>query len=555
MKNAKQILPVLAVLLPVSLSCTFIKERFSKDSSAGIKAPSTNISSFDPNAPLPSGGAMALRQLAEFEPSAATLVDSVEAAERSAMRKALDEVRPKSRNDADVSSASDQFSEPTQSPTSRSSLASMALLQAGQSDEGEKRIHTAEIMGGIIAYLGDIFAEVQLKKNDIKPGHEEHDGVTVDTDFDVTRGADGTTVSVLTTKTEGTRNGIRFKTETNGKVDGQQCPNSEGQVSLTVTLHLGAEANGSIYDQDLTAFVRAVVNEDARVASRTIDVIQATRHVKEGRQLYIETGQTFSREGTTDSISNYREIRTSSEVKPSDLKIRNDGLSAAYLVGVGALEATEYKWSNGGCVTIEARSPGKVAINSSNLIPVVVRHKIEKTEVPSKLDVVLKGEKSVDPTSIARTAGTLTYIAPSQNGKTATISLTATSRRGRATLDLTANTGGNSFRVSGSSNGVSFTGEICSLNKPFDIAAKFPGGTATTSFSPSDDASGSTTVSGGGGGCTHSGGGNYTISTAADGTATLKWTTADTIKCPGFSNSRTATFSLPLQPGPKLSCP
>lgn len=111
------------------------------------------------------------------------------------------------------------------------------------------------------------------------------------------------------------------------------------------------------------------------------------------------------------------------------------------------------------------------------------------------------------------------------------------------------------YRVNGQSNNVSFTGEICSLDKAFSIDAKFPGGTAKTTFSPGGAGGGTTTVSGGGNGCTHSGGGNYTVTSGAGDSPTLSWTTTDTIACPGFSNSRTATFKLPLQPATDLSCP
>lgn len=112
------------------------------------------------------------------------------------------------------------------------------------------------------------------------------------------------------------------------------------------------------------------------------------------------------------------------------------------------------------------------------------------------------------------------------------------------------------FRVAGVSNNVSFTGEICSLNKPFTLDATFPGGTATTAFAPSSNAGGATTDSGGGGGCDVSGGGNYTVALNEDGSGTLTWTTTDKTACPGgFSNSRTVTFTLPLQPAPDLACP
>jgi hypothetical protein len=110
------------------------------------------------------------------------------------------------------------------------------------------------------------------------------------------------------------------------------------------------------------------------------------------------------------------------------------------------------------------------------------------------------------------------------------------------------------YRVSGQSNNVSFSGEICSLNTPFVIDATFPGGTAKTTFTPSGEAGGTTSVSGGGGGCVHSGGGSYSVTVNQDNSASLTWTTTDKLACPGFSNSRTATFTLPLQPAPGLAC-
>jgi len=116
-----------------------------------------------------------------------------------------------------------------------------------------------------------------------------------------------------------------------------------------------------------------------------------------------------------------------------------------------------------------------------------------------------------------------------------------------------------SFRVAASSNSVSFTGEICSLDRMFSIDGKYPGGSAKTTFEPGnaadDDKSGTTIVTGGGGACTHTGGGEFTVTHNEDGSSTLKWTTTDSIACPGFSNTRTATFTLPLQPAEDLTCP
>jgi len=113
----------------------------------------------------------------------------------------------------------------------------------------------------------------------------------------------------------------------------------------------------------------------------------------------------------------------------------------------------------------------------------------------------------------------------------------------------------NAFIVSGDSNGVSFSGLICGLDKPFEIDATFPGGgSAKTTFTPNSVIDGVTTVTGGGGECVQTGEGKYTVAIAADSTS-ITWTTTDTLTCQGKSNTLSGSFTLPLQPAPEGSCP
>jgi hypothetical protein len=111
------------------------------------------------------------------------------------------------------------------------------------------------------------------------------------------------------------------------------------------------------------------------------------------------------------------------------------------------------------------------------------------------------------------------------------------------------------YTVSGESNQVSFTGQICRLDKPFVIDATFPGGgSAKTNFKPKDAISGETIVTGGGGDCTQTGGGSYTVTINEDGNGIIKWTTTDTLTCPSIKQTRTGTFSLPLTLAPDATC-
>jgi hypothetical protein len=102
----------------------------------------------------------------------------------------------------------------------------------------------------------------------------------------------------------------------------------------------------------------------------------------------------------------------------------------AYGAAIGAIVTAQSTWKGGKCIKIEATSPGDVGVGSGTKIPVKVRHRKDGSEVSAKLDATLVGEASIDPAVIPKTSGTLTYVAPGETGKTATIKLQATSRLG-----------------------------------------------------------------------------------------------------------------------------
>jgi hypothetical protein len=175
-------------------------------------------------------------------------------------------------------------------------------------------------------------------------------------------------------------------------------------------------------------------------------------------------------DGGNYTESNFRVIRHSQQATAGNAEpLSTAGLEAAFATGLTALRIAEDNWRKGGCTKIEAPAPGAVAPSSTTSIPVTVRHKFDGSEVPSKLEAALKGETSVDPTTLAKTRGTLTYTAPGETGKSATITLTATSRRGRATLDLTANTGGGSYRIVGGLDDWQTHSTVCDIMKPFTL--------------------------------------------------------------------------------------
>ena len=560
MKN-KRILLVLTMLLAVSMACASL---FPKSADNGVMAGNINQKfvlppPYDPKAPLPSPGAAALRALEVSVPGVAGLESDVEAAERAAFKSALAGLRTKLGADK----TSEVPAPPAQSGGVKLTMSALKFSVPASSNPVDylaapiDTTPTVSLINGLLNGWNDMF-QPEIKAGPGVSGSfpETKGGATTTHSLNLGRDADGSTHFGFGTKTESTKNNVSARTELAGNLDGKRCPDANGQVAFTVKMRIGMESGGSGYTQDLTANVRAVVDDAARASSYTVDVTQGTRQVKPGHQVYVETGETVKFDGANFSQSNLRLIRNSQDATPADVSdLSASGHTAAERMGVTAFKIAEQNWLDGGCTRIEAKSPGTVEPGSTTAIPVTVTQRFDGSVLSTKLEAALAGEKLLDPTSLAKTPGTINYTAPQEKGKTATITLTATSRRGRATLQLNANTGGQAYHVTGESNHVSFSGNIC-INKEFEIKATFPGGgSANTFFTPRADTNGKTTVTGGGGECYQEGGGAYTITTNKDGSKLLKWNTTDTLTCPEETKTQSGSFELPLIPDPQTSCP
>ncbi len=508
MKNSKVILPVLAILLCVSLSCTFLKGKFSKDPLLNVKIDvPANVPTFDPKAPLFSPGAEVVRRLAKIDPSLAVFAASIEANERSAINSAIAERQTaRTTGGAKVS----QMAEPS-SPASgiphfafirpeliKPLTAAVLMFQGG--DASVFIFRDPALAGGLIGGLKNIWTESHTDPKMSTGGVKSRkvttkDGVTTTFGGELTFREDGSSLFGMEVKTESVQNGVTLTSEMTGSVDGNECPNAEGQVQLTIKLRLAGESGGAQVAQDLTVFVRTTVNDNADTASTTMDITQGTRQVKNGRSMYVETGLTLNDDvndpNHKPTMSNEREIRSSQNVHESmenlneASELAGDGVNAAYKAALTVLYMARDKWQDGKCVQIVASSPGSVKVSSTTQIPVKVVHKFGGADVPSKLDALLAGEKSVDPTLIPKTAGTLTYVAPGEIGKSATIKLTATSKRGKATLELTANTGGGSYQIVGGLDDWQTNTSVCDIMKPFKLTSSilvvnFSGGMSGT---------------------------------------------------------------------------
>lgn len=477
MKNIKFI-PFIAVLVIAALSCNFLSPTSNKD---GVVPGDLNqieeIPTYDPAAPLPSPGAASLRALAVLEPGVAELESDVEAAERAALTALFAQLQAKL-------SASNDIELPLQALQSEGVKAAIPILEfsfpvnynvVGEFDGDISTANDAGLITGVLSGWNDLMTPNVLQTGAATNGSvtESENDATTTSSANLGRNTDGSTSFGFGSKTEVTKNGVSATTEVAASLDGQRCPNSEGQVSFTVKLRLSAISGGAGYTQELTAFVRAVVNDDSTISSTTFDITQGTRQAKQGHEVYVETGETIKYKGDDVAglvTSNVRMIRHSQDATQADASsLSSAGHDATFKMALTALRFAENNWLAGGCTKIVATSPGNVQTDSTTEIPVTVIHRFDGSEVPSKLEATLSGGQSVDPTSLAKTPGTLTYTAPNEVNKSATITLTATSRRGRAILELNASTGGAAYQVVGGAGDWQTDSAVCDIMQPFTL--------------------------------------------------------------------------------------
>lgn len=337
-----------------------------------------------------------------------------------------------------------------------------------------------------------------------------------------------------------------FFVDANTKVSlvGSVCPAPDGKVEFTLKLGANGRAGrggAATYDQNVEVKVTLQVDDEAEIVDTRFDVKQDTRSNIGGRQAWVESN--LSMPGGLSGAGGKPTVTRSSS-QATDVEVQNAGNAirrAAYLAG-GAVEAAKEFWQKGGCIRIEAKSPGKVKPGATSRIPVAVIHRKDGSSVAAKVKVELSGGKSVDPALIPKAPGEVTHVAPAEKKAAMKIALEARSRRGRATLELTLNTVGAAYTAEGGLDDFHGTGVICDLAKTFTIA----GGGNVVTFQPSSEKGGDYSYKGTMRGFGVFGKGTYVVNYRDDVAVGITGTGVGSVKTPigVVSNSGTERYRL-----------
>ncbi len=289
------------------------------------------------------------------------------------------------------------------------------------------------------------------------------------------------------------------------------CPDTAGRVEFTIKLSQGGQAGpgGSNYSRNLEAHVVATVNDNAEVADAQINT-KYDQRLGKGEKTSTMAGRTnWNSPGgpNTEAQVVSNTITEQSGDSATVQKMANDGARHSLMLGTGALIAAEQHWQGGHCVRIDATSPGKISPGKRSEIPVKVFSRQDAAEVTAKVTATLTGGKTIDPTEIPRSPGTITHTAPDERTKSMSIKLVTVSRRGKAELTLTMSMSEGQYRAEGGAGEFHGTGVICDLAKPFTIS----GSGVTMQFTPTSEDGGTYTYSGSMSGFAVQGSGTYTV--------------------------------------------
>lgn len=255
-------------------------------------------------------------------------------------------------------------------------------------------------------------------------------------------------VRLSTTRTQTSRAGWSVSQTGSVELELPLCPDGSGVIAFDLKLELkttgsaGTGARSTVTDV-LNGRTVATVDDEAALASIQITGSYDHTTSAQGSGLAIAGGDggihvDVAGSGVTATTSGNATDAQAQEA-------RGYGATLLQLAGsLAAARAGDY-YEHGYCTEIVASpndNPTQVKAGGQQPFDIRVRHKWEQAELTDRVTPRLDGPDSISPTSRTASPLTVTYHAPNEKNKRATIQLEARSRRGIARLDVPVKTPG-----------------------------------------------------------------------------------------------------------------
>jgi hypothetical protein len=427
---------------------------------------------------------------------------------------------------------------------------------------------SAASLGGMIFVgwmLGALSAGTSVSaSNDAKPGAEPQRDVKTD-DSGVNKSTLVREASLESTSVdwamETTEKGVTGKVRVKNTIN--PCPNPAGEFTGTISMTASSTTAGGRVGSNTSIEIAITghVDDDAKLVGYDVTSQNQAAEFGNGNNKWAEVTDKVSWAGDKVASASRTVGRTAGNPPPEfGQQWANLGRMTEMMLTSKVLEAAQKGWESGRCVTlVPTASPDKrkgLTPSATVTITAPPRSRIDGSKVGGTVTATLTGDTSVDPAATKVPAdATFTYTAPGEKYKSGTVALEARSRRGVAKAELVFDTRQNAYKVTGflasAPSGTTFTGSICSPDKPFTVATSGDM-VGTVSYRPKSDTAGSLTFKGkvGNAPLSMSGSGTYTLEEPKDsGTGTLSMTWKVSIHIPVVGDqTKSGTVGLTLTP-------
>jgi hypothetical protein len=365
-------------------------------------------------------------------------------------------------------------------------------------------------------------------------------------------------------------NGVNGKVKVKTRMDA--CPDAEGRVTVEIDVDSQMSASGKPgtgghvksqfkYERFLDDDANLINSTGGNAANMRISMGGYENF--EAQSVDITAG--WERSG--NSILEINEETGFSIFRPDEvdraLKLMRETVQMQTLMAEALLSgggSGKPSWESGRCINLQVTSsPAKrTGLRPSAHFDLEAKPRAKDDGSPAggTVTATLTGDSSLQPSSgKVKADAKYAYVGPEEKEKTASIAFESRSKRGvgRATLEFDTKTA-RAYRINGTTDGASFSGEACSLDQPFVVNVDAITGKWPMEFTPRDGLSGQMKGTYSGDDCTLSGGGPYSVKLNDDSSGTLTFTYTSTARCQVGVRTTTVTTELNLVSADDLKC-
>lgn len=328
-------------------------------------------------------------------------------------------------------------------------------------------------------------------------------------EMQLTIGPDGAvTSSFETSVTEGSTSA-----QISASSDVMPCPAVDGTLELTATSDVRIAAGTTSMRIELEVVATGRLDDSAALVDRDYTYRHQTSETSNGSGAFFDHSAGAHSELTVNRNSGGATLEFAQSAVDSAATLAN-------MIANDLFDAAKRGWESGRCISLTlspSEDPTSLEPGTEVTVEVEPTSVLDGRPVGGTVTASLTGSGALASDGRTQDApGTLRYTAADERNQAGTITVESRSKRGVGRATITLETGRRAFSASGAADGLTVSGVICRLSEPFVIT----GGGLSFTLTPGSESGGTYRMSGSEEGVSFTGDGAYRLERGPDGVAT-----------------------------------